>query len=392
MSSTSDTDAIDEKKEEDTGSEENFGKDIGKFLVSLLIIIFCLLTYFSAAGGVLYGCKIGQANILPTDEKCMPYESNGNIKIDEIQINIFETMFTDPALSQKIKFPYARNNTNTILDMLRECKQKPNTNNITAYFISIIESLFVFNFSALNTFLNLLNQVPECLILMFGPIIMMFYTTILILVDFFYVIYLWFYQMSWFFSVNTNTSDTGKPKWQSTIAPAKLATGCFMILVFSILFWIGLLLIPFIPFISPVVMMICIGTILGSKGEMNNKVVSIGSIIKDVFKYNKVTVSSVIAFFVVLCAFANLGGLGGGLSILTIGLIYFGMFSIDIFSSVNEENMSKVSSYDQAKRTCKISRSVEMMNFFKNLNPFNGGGKKLTDEIKKLGKQMSKNE
>jgi len=387
MSSTSDTDAIDEKKEEDTNSEENFGKDIGKFLISLVIIIIGLILYFSAAGSVLYGCKIGQSNILPTDEKCMPYESNAP-NIQPIQINIFETMFKDPALSQKISFPYARNNTNTILDMLRDYKQKPNTSNITAYFISIIEGLFVFNFSALNTFLNLLNQIPECLILMFGPIIMMFYTTILLLVDFFYVMYLWFYQMSWFFSVNANTSDTGKPKWQSTIDPFKLGMGCFLVFVFCILFWIGLLLIPFIPFISPIVMLISIGTILSCKGEMNSKVVSVGSIIKDVFKYNKVTVSSVIAFFVVLCAFANLGGLGGGLSILTIILIYFGMFSIDIFNSINEENMSKVSSYDQAKKTCKVSKGAEIMNFFKSISPFNGGGKKLTDEIKKLGKQM----
>jgi hypothetical protein len=94
----------------------------------------------------------------------------------------------------------------------------------------------------------------------------------------------------------------------------------------------------------------------------------------------------------VLCAFANLGGLGGGLSILSIILIYFGMVSIDIFSSINEENMSKVSSNDQAKRTCKISRTIEITNFFKNLNPFSGGGKKLTKEIKKLGKQINKKE
>jgi hypothetical protein len=389
MSSTSDTNAIDEKKGEDTESEDNYGKDIGKFLISLIIIIFGLLLYFSAAGSVLYGCKIGQSNILPTDIKCMPYENN-TPNIQPIQINIFETMFKDPALSQKITFPYAKNNTNTILDMLRESKQNPNTNNLKAYLISIIESLFVFNFSALNTFLNLLNQIPECLILMFGPIIMLFYTAILLFIDFFYVIYLWFYQMSWFFSINTNTSDTGKPKWQSSIAPGNLAMGCFLVFVFSILFWIGLLLIPFIPFISPIVMLICVGTILSCKGEMNSKAVSIMSIIKDVFKYNKVTVSSVISLFVVLCAFANLGGLAGGLSILTIILIYFGMVSIDIFNSINEENMSKVTSYEQAKKTCKVAKSVEIMNFFKSLNPFSGGGKKLTDEIKKIGKQINK--
>ena len=389
MSSTSDTNAIDEKKGEDTESEDNFGKDIGKFLISLIIIIFGLILYFSAAGSVLYACKIGQSNILPSDEKCMPYENN-TPNIQPIQINIFETMFKDPALSQKITFPYSKNNTNTILDMLRDSKQKPNTNKLTAYLISIIESLFVFNFSALNMFLNLLNQIPECLILMFGPIIMMFYTSILLFVDFFYVIYLWFYQMSWFFSVNSNTSDSGKPKWQNSIAPGTLIMGCFLVFVFSILFWLGLLLIPFIPFISPIVMLICIGTILSCKGEMNNKVVSVTSIIKDVFKYNKVTVSSVISFFVVLCAFANLGGLAGGLSILTIILIYFGLVSIDIFNSINEENMSKVTSYDQAKKSCKLAKSAEIMNFFKSLNPFSGGGKKLTDEIKKLGKQINK--
>jgi hypothetical protein len=121
---------------------------------------------------------------------------------------------------------------------------------------------------------------------------------------------------------------------------------------------------------------------------MNSKVVSITSIIKDVFKYNKVTVSSIISIFVVLCAFANLGGLAGGISILTIILIYFGMVSIDIFNSINEENLSKVTSYEQAKRTCKIAKSFEMASFFKSLNPFNGGGKKLTNEIKKLGKNI----
>ena len=89
MSSTSDTDAIDEKKEEESSSEENFGKDIGKFLISLIIIIFCLLFYFSTSASILYGCKIGQANILPTDEKCMPYENN-TPNIQPIQINIFD--------------------------------------------------------------------------------------------------------------------------------------------------------------------------------------------------------------------------------------------------------------------------------------------------------------
>ena len=321
MSSTSDTEAIDEKKEEETVTDENLSSSVFKFLITLLIIVIILILNFSAGGCVLYGCKIGQANILPTDEKCMPYENNVPT-VQPIQINIFET-FTDPVLSKKISFPYAMNNKSTILDMLRDYKQKSDSNYLLNYFISIIESLLVFNFGYLNTFLNLLNQIPEGLIILFGPSILMLYISILIFVNFFYVIYLWFYKMSWFFSVNTNTGDTGKPKWQNSLDPFKLGMGCFLVFVFSILFWVGLLVVPFIPFIAPLVMMICIFTVLSCKGEMNNKAVSVLSIIKDVFKYNKLTVSSVITFFVILSAFANLGGLAGGLSILTVVLIYF---------------------------------------------------------------------
>jgi hypothetical protein len=388
MSSTSDTSAIDEKKGEDTESEDNFGKDIGKFLISLLAIVAILCLNFSAGGCVLYGSKIGQANILPTEEKCMPYDSSASQKISEIQINIFETTVKGQSLSQKISFPHVKNNKFTILDMLRDYKEKPNSNSLMNYFISIIEGLFVFNFSSLNTFFNLLNQIPESLIIIFGPTILMFYTSILIFIDFFYVMYLWFYQMSWFFLVNTNTGDTGKSKWQSTIAPAKLFTGCLLVLLFSILFWVGLLVIPFIPFIAPLVMLVCIFTVFSCKGVMNNSDVSIASVIGGVFKYNKITVASVITFFVILCAFANLGGLAGGLSILVVCLIYFGILSIDIFNPINEENLSKIVSYEQATKTCKVPKAFEMKSFLSSMMPWSGGGKKLTREIKKIGSKL----
>ena len=388
MSSTNDTSAIDEKKDEDTEFEDNFGKDIGKFLISLLAIVAILCLNFSMGGCVLYGSKIGQANVLPTDENCMPYESNGIQSTKEIQINIFETTIKGQTLSQKISFPSEKNNKFTILDMLREYKQKSNSNSLINYFISIIEGLFVFNFSSLNTFFNLLNQIPESLIIIFGPTILMFYTSILIFIDFFYVIYLWFYQMSWFFLVNTNTGDTGKPKWQSTFAPAKLFTGCLLVFLFSILFWVGLLVIPFIPFIAPIVMLICIFTIFSFKGVMNNNVVSVSAIIAGIFKYNKIIIASIITFFVILCAFANLGGLAGGISILVVCLIYFGIISIDIFNPINEENLSKLVSYDQVKKTCKVSKVFEMKSFINSFMPWSGGGKKLTREIKKIGTKL----
>ena len=45
-----------------------------------------------------------------------------------------------------------------------------------------------------------------------------------------------------------------------------------------------------------------------------------------IFSENNVPPGSLvkITFFVILCAFANLGGLAGGISILVVCLIYFG--------------------------------------------------------------------
>jgi len=377
MSSESDTSAIDEKKEKEPIIDDKLFINIFKFLILLLIIIFIFIFNFSLGGCVLYACKIGQSNILPTNDQCMPYEST-NIEISEISINIFETVINEQSLSQKITFPYTKNSNNIILDMLREYKEKPSSNIVFNYFISIIESIFVFNFTSLNLFLNLLNQLPEYLILLFGPVIMIIYTSIIFGIDFLYIIYLWFYQMSWFFSVNSN--DSGKPKWETTLNPARLYIGGFLVFLFSICIWLGLIAFPFV---LSAILFICIFTILSSKGVMNNKDVSLWSIIKDVFKYNKVLVSSIFSIFVIFSAFINLGGLASLFSILTVLLIYFNVLPIGIFMSINQENLSKSVSYDQATKKCEGSTNVGFISWVKS---FMGGGKKLTNEIKKICK------
>ena len=385
MSSTSDTSAIDEKKGEDTG-ESNLGKDIGKFILTLLILVLILLFNFAVGGCVLYGCKIAQSNILPTDEKCMPYSSQDPI-IEQIKINIFETTVKGKSLSEKISFPYNKNNKNTILDILRNYKEKPDSNSLVNYFVSIIESLFIFNFSSLNMFLNLLNNVPESITLIFGSVIIFLYTLAILFFDFFYLIYLWFYQMSWFFVVNSNTSDSGKPKWESTISPVKLGIGCLLVVLFFIIFLVGLVLIPFIPFMPPIIMMICLFTIIGCQGEMNGQNVSVSAIILDSFKYHKIALSTIITIFVIISAFANLGGLLGMCSVFTVVLIYLGTISIDIFTPINQEKLSPLVGYNQATKTCKVKKTLELKGL---IGSFFKGGKNITNEIKKINKQYYK--
>ena len=89
--SESDTSAIDNKKEEtsSTGSS-GFVANIGKFLTTLILLILIIVIYFLFGGLILYGCKIGQSNILPTNEKCYPY-TDSKLDIETILTNIFIT-------------------------------------------------------------------------------------------------------------------------------------------------------------------------------------------------------------------------------------------------------------------------------------------------------------
>ena len=190
MSGTTNTDAIDKKKEETDGKSGGLVSSMSNFLYSVFTLIILFVIYFVFSGLVLYGCKIGQANILPTDHNCYPY-NDMKPNIENIPINIFST-FTDPPLSMKINFPYTKfNSSNTILDLFRNYKEEPKSNFLANYFISIIEALIQYNYSAFNFILNSMNGLPEIVIILFGPILFSILSSLLFLSDHIYLIYLW---------------------------------------------------------------------------------------------------------------------------------------------------------------------------------------------------------
>ena len=126
MSESNDTSTIDEKKIESEGGTTKDSPSYGKFLSSLLIIVFVIF-YFFISSYVLYACKIAQSNILPTDTNCFPYTDN-KPEITSIDTNIFKTLFSDPALSAKLNIPYDNYNSKiSILDTLRKYKDSPSS-------------------------------------------------------------------------------------------------------------------------------------------------------------------------------------------------------------------------------------------------------------------------
>jgi hypothetical protein len=388
---TSDTSAIDNKKQEENSSSDsaNLASNIVSFIISIITIFIVVLIYFSSSGLILFVCKVAQSNILPTEENCYPYTENKPV-IQPIKTNIFTT-FTDPEMSMKLEFPYDDfNSSNKAIDMFRKYKNKPSSHFLANYFIYIIEHLMLFNYSAINTIMNSLNCIPEILIVGLGPIIVGFLFSIMSIINVLYMIYLWFSGMSWFFKTNTNDSGDGLPKWEDVtmLSPLNWGLGLGLVILFAILFFFGFAFISSIPF---AILSYCCLICLMYKGIMNDKKISTFTVIKEVLKYYKLTIVGIISFFVIALAFSKLGILPGIFSIITLGLIYWGIISINIFKPITETNLSPSVSYEQATKKCSAAKSKENKHgFLYNLLIGQKGGD-ITKELKKINKNLNNN-
>jgi len=386
MSSTSDTPNIDEKKTETTTDNKTNTLDkLSGFIISILTSLFILFIAIIIGTIVLYACKIGQSNILPTNIDCFPYTSTPTPDIQQIPINIFISYLS--STSEKIEFPFDKNNKkNTLLDTLRYFKEKSNVNFLTAYFISIIESAISFNYSALNIFLNYLNYIPEILIFFIGPTLTFLYTLLIFCITTFYIMFLWFSQMYWFFKSNSNDSADGKPKWNDVtfFEPFNYCLGIFLVIVFVFLFWLSIFLFPILSCVS---INWCVFSLLGYTGVMNGKSTGFFNILQDVFKYYKGWIASIISFIVVLSSFSHLGSISGCFALLTVILIYFGIFPINLFQSKMPESVSKLVSFEQANKSCKIP-PLPHHGLLYRLIYGQSGGKQFMNEIKTIGKKL----
>ena len=391
MSESSDTSAIDEKKKEESNSSDkgDYLKNIGSFMTSVVVMFIAITVYYTGSGLLLYACKLAQSNILPTESHCSPY-TDTKPDIQPIKTNIFTTGGDSP-LSMKLSFPYDEyNSKNYVIDMFREYKNESNSNFLANYFISMIESVIQFNYSAFNKILDMLNGLPEFLLVIFGPAIAAFMTTIIFILDHVYLIYLWFAQMGWFFKTNSNDSGTGNPKWEDVtfISPFNYWCAIGLVILFAILFFFAL---PVISILAAFSISWCIFSCITYKAEMGDKIISALPIIKDTFKYYKTLIMSILSFFVIVSAFSKLGTLPGIFSILTLALIYFGIISIDLFNSSGKNNLSPVVSDNQAKKTCSFKEPPKEKHGLLYGLLFGQKGGNITKEIKAIGKKLSRN-
>ena len=387
------TEELDKKRDTNNSSSTSANKsikNIGSFLISLFITILMIVGYFIISSMVLYECKLAQSNILPTSLECSPYTETSP-EIQKILTNIFITN-TEPQESVKLSFPFDKyNSKNMILDMFRKYKEQPKSNFLINYIIAILEGLINYSNNSLTSFFNLLNGAPEIVIILFGPILSAIYFGLAPIIGIFIFIYHYFSEMKWLFKENTNTNVNSKPVWSDVnlFETTSYASALFLVFVFFILFWI--LLFTVTPVLSIGIFYMCLLMSFGYKGEIDNKKASIFTIIQEMFKHYKVTMTTVFSIMVIISAFSNLGAVSGVFSMLTVLLIYFKFIPINIFESIKATNLSPLSSFEQAYKKCEytvknypVTFSNLFNNFFDNKK---GGG--IGRELKKLNKKMN---
>lgn len=389
MSSTNTETTTTDNTNEETDKQPN----IYSFIQYIIITIIIIAIYVSCGGFILYGCKLAQSNILPTYKENFPY-TDIKLSVKPILTNIFTTTKDKQQESVKLSFPYDDyNSKNFILDMFREYKNEPKSNNIANYFISLIESLMCFNYSAINIILQKINLLPEFIILLFGPIVLPFILFFIFFIDNFYLIYLWFSNFGWFFKENVNADlNEMKPKWKyATLEePINYAWSLFIAFIFFILFWFVLFLaLPVLPFMT---LTICIISSLLYKGLINKEPVYSTDIVADVFKYNKVTIMTIISLFCIMSAFSNLNAITGWFSIFFLLLIYFDIININLFKNVIPSNLSfPIVSSNVATKTKQLNASsiVNSMPFIGSIPLVNSSPEENSNNLPTEKKELS---
>ena len=308
------------------------------------IVFLGVLTILGSA--TLYSTKIAQTNAIPTSHDCKPYTEKipeyktavGDI-INSIDVYINVIKNKEGVFAQKIQFEYneMENTKNAILDYLTSIKTK--TGKLTpvkSYFVSIIETIILFIYNSLNSYLQFISEnMSESLIIFLTPFISLFLFGILFVVSWVYLFCLFFINLPTLFTkYNEKTQKQEFHLLSSTTIKGVMFSMLFGILV--IIFGVNL------SFISMLLIVYCCLSVLttsfktkigGEKG-----VYSVRNAIIDVFKYKKLMFSYILTLLTVLAAFKNFGSGGAVFCLLSALLIYYNIIPIPLFSSPPVDN------------------------------------------------------
>lgn len=121
---------------------------------------------------------------------------------------------------------------------------------------------------------------------------------------------------------------------------------------------------------------------------MNNKNVGLLTIFSDILKFYKISIITIICIFIISSAFVNLGTTSGLIGIGVLFLIWYGLISVNLFNSINPENLTPLVSDEQAvKGICSSQKSNKERHGLLYNWVFGQKGGNIGKELKKLNKK-----
>ena len=368
------TEELDKAKRKPETTRQIYFENLKKFISSTIGSGIKVLIWFILSLIVIYICKLAQSNILPTDINCYPYTNNKDSEPEKIETFIFTNLFfRKPRKAMILEFPDTDNSfIDGFIRWLGKYPQNPKSSFYGNFLVAIFKPLFANTFSYYNTMFSFLNQIPEFLLVIFGPILGAF----IFMVGSFYsvlcICYYWIGNLEWMWKKNANIivdkngkiTNKGPPNWQDVRwkspdpeDPSKSEWfACFIgfcligLLVFTL---ITLLTSQLLLLFSFVFSFICIITCLTYRVKLSDKPSSVSDMFTYFFKYNKLVIMTIFSLYVVSNAYTYLGSTSAGFSVLTLILIYY-FNIIEMFVPIKTDEDERIEvdvNSSQAKRT-----------------------------------------
>jgi hypothetical protein len=214
MSDTSETPAIDEKKETTSPTPTDPATEAGTFFSNLGVQLLTLLILVIAGGLMLWSARVAQTNIMPTLIDAEPFTSAAlSLATSPVNINVVKTTASngEPTVkSTKIEFPLEENMRIIKygfygLESIRDWTDGPKSTPFWRYLGTIYEKMIINFVSNTTNFYNILNtNCSESVIVFIMPYLLYFIWPFILLgfgsMNMLYGLFLMFYEIPKLFS------------------------------------------------------------------------------------------------------------------------------------------------------------------------------------------------
>ncbi len=189
---------MDNDSMEDIAKRKNKSTDPASIAIDVVKKIVYLIVLFILGNVVLYNCRVAQTNLLPTCLDYAPYTSDESLfegfQTTVVNMNVVKEA-SGKRSSIKVVFDAPKNIkmiNESVVSYLKNLIEGPKSNVYGLYFAKTLQMVICNNFTINNYLFNALNQLPETMIILIGPILVIILLALIIVMNMAYTVYAYF--------------------------------------------------------------------------------------------------------------------------------------------------------------------------------------------------------